>query len=368
MEPAIKTASLIVSMPSDIYNPGDIITFNTNSANDTTTHRIEFKNYENGLTNDPTFLTSGDANDDIDTGKVQKSDIIGKVILSVPYVGYFVEFAKTPQGFIFLIVVPATIVVYEETRFLFGTFTGLFRRKRKDNVIPQWQADSILTKRIKSPALFIFPFLSSLLVFSNFSISYFGDIEKSIGNVMSAASSFGEPPPTPETTKLVINEVYYDVDSTGLRSHGANTEDEGANEWIEIYNPNDFDVPFKDWQICDNTSCITITPNVDVPALGFALVSRDASTWTFWTIPPEAEKIHSLGGTPLGLSNTGDRLLLKNPENVDIDAMSWGSDTTYLNPSATDVDDGHSLERVPAGTDTDAASDFQDILPPTPGT
>jgi hypothetical protein len=67
------------------------------------------------------------------------------------------------------------------------------------------------------------------------------------------------------------------------------------------------------------------------------------------------------------LNNTGDRLQLLNPDGVEVDSMSWDNDSTFLDPPATDVSDGHSLERDPDGTDTDTASDFVEREIPTPG-
>ncbi|MDH7475587.1 MAG: lamin tail domain-containing protein [Anaerolineae bacterium] len=68
-----------------------------------------------------------------------------------------------------------------------------------------------------------------------------------------------------------------------------------------------------------------------------------------------------------GLSNSGDRLVLRDGSGSEIDALSWGSDTTVFNPAAPDVAEGHSLERDPANADTDSASDFVDQATPAPG-
>lgn len=68
-----------------------------------------------------------------------------------------------------------------------------------------------------------------------------------------------------------------------------------------------------------------------------------------------------------GLSNTGDRLGLFTPGAVLIDGVSYGSDTTYLNPAATDVfnNSGATLIRTnyPTGSpsalpDTNTSADF----------
>ena len=212
--------------------------------------------------------------------------------------------------------------------------------------------------------LFLFLMVASFISY-RVTHAYFIDTAVSENMTFSAAESFGEEEsPSTQSVSIVINEVYYDV---GLRTNGSNSESEPDNEWIELYNTTALSINVKDWEICDNNDCMTINPNVSVPSLGFALVSRDASTWTFWTIPSGIEKINSLGGTPPQLSNVGDRVILKDNAGEIVDQMSYGTDNTILNPSAAGVAEGHSLERSPTGFDTDSGSDFVDRETPTPG-
>lgn len=138
MEPAIKTASIVVSSPQPNYFTGDIITFRPEGrAMDFVTHRIEFKDFPNGVDNEPIYKTSGDANEDFDIWEVTNEQIVGKVVFSVPYLGYVADFAKKPQGFILLVIVPATIVIYEELRFLreilFKSLKKLKKKKIEDH-------------------------------------------------------------------------------------------------------------------------------------------------------------------------------------------------------------------------------------------
>jgi signal peptidase I len=397
MEPAISTGSVVVSLPKENYVAGDVITFaqKTNSKN-LITHRVVFKNFPDGVNGSPTYITAGDANEDFDSAPVTDEQIVGKSILSVPYLGYLANFAKTPYGFIFLVIVPATIIIYEEFKFLLREIKKIFskissrlhfkgrtfkgRRTIKDQSPnthnAQRQSLSVTKKTLSLRSLSILiPMFGASMVFAGLASSYFSDTEKSAGNVFSAAAEFPDITPTPtpgdQLIKLVINEVYYDVESAEPRGQGANLESDPVNEWVEIYNPNAFDVNFKDWQICDNSSCVTVNPNVDVPALGFALVSRDASTWTYWTIPSGVEKVHSLGGTPLALNNDGDRLILLNPDSVEIDRMSFEDILDGFTPncigSCPSAGDGQSLEREPDGTDTDTQIDFILREVPSPG-
>jgi hypothetical protein len=163
---------------------------------------------------------------------------------------------------------------------------------------------------------------------------------------------------------LVVNEVYYDVDG----SHG--TETANQNEWVELYNPTSSAVNLKDWKLCDNYGCSTLsTSDLDIPANGYAVVTKEASTWGFWTVPGSAVKI--VLGTAIGnsgLRNDGDRVILKNNSGSQIDAMSYGDDTFGLSPACAGVSPGHSLARHPAGQDTGVREDFEDLSSPNPGT
>ncbi len=105
MEPAIKTGSVVVVKPESSYKTGDVITFSEkNNPKITTTHRV-FGIDEGG------FITKGDANNSTDSARVAAEQIIGKTIFSIPYLGYPVSFAKTQQGLLLLVIIPAIIII-----------------------------------------------------------------------------------------------------------------------------------------------------------------------------------------------------------------------------------------------------------------
>lgn len=109
MEPSIKTGGVVVIKPMDTYGVGDVITFGPRSkTKPPTTHRIvEVKA-------DGNFLTKGDANEDGDIRPVSRYEVIGKVLFTVPYVGYAVAAAQKPWGFTIIVVIPAAIIIWEE--------------------------------------------------------------------------------------------------------------------------------------------------------------------------------------------------------------------------------------------------------------
>ena len=195
--------------------------------------------------------------------------------------------------------------------------------------------------------------LSALFIATVFTSAYLLDNEISAGNTFTATTW------TVATTPVAINEVYYDVDPAHGNDGGAD-----SNEWIELYNNTSSAIPLEDWTVSDNTVIRTIGSNVSIPAKGFALISKSVNTWSYWIIPADAEKINLAIGD---LSNSGDRLILRDSLNNIIDQISYGTDTTILNPSISDVPEGHSISRSPNGKDTDNAGDFINSAAPTPG-
>lgn len=117
MEPAIYTGSLIFVTPQEDYNKGDVITFKSrlhegDPKEYIITHRIEEVRVDNG---DYFFTTKGDNNDDVDPLEVNKLNVIGKVNPTViPGIGYIIGFAKTPVGFLVLILFPAILLIILE--------------------------------------------------------------------------------------------------------------------------------------------------------------------------------------------------------------------------------------------------------------
>jgi signal peptidase len=120
MSPAIPAGSMIVvaeTAPSEVQQD-DVITFDspggieeTATGPERVTHRVVEVVQENG---DPHFRTQGDANDEPDPNLVPPGNLIGRVMFSIPLVGYLVSFANTDAGILALVVVPAVLLGLNE--------------------------------------------------------------------------------------------------------------------------------------------------------------------------------------------------------------------------------------------------------------
>jgi signal peptidase I len=130
MEPKIRVGSLIFSKPAGDYNVGDIVTFKAQGGKTTVTHRIMEIESQGGAA---TYVTKGDANEDLDPDAVKKENIIGKTFLILPWIGYPIGYAKTKIGFILLILIPSIIIIYEELRKIGMEFKKKLKIADKEN-------------------------------------------------------------------------------------------------------------------------------------------------------------------------------------------------------------------------------------------
>jgi len=113
MTPAIKTGGIVVIKPMDNYKIGDVITFQKTKTQEPITHRIYDMKVSEGK---PYYITKGDANEEPDQREVPKDEVLGKVLVSVPYLGYAVDFAQKPLGFALIIIVPAFLIIFDEVK------------------------------------------------------------------------------------------------------------------------------------------------------------------------------------------------------------------------------------------------------------
>ena len=126
MEPTVPTGSLIFVRPAAGYANGDIITVRTGDEK-TVTHRIiEVLNTDIG----PAFRTKGDNNEEADPVEIALADIIGKTVLTVPYLGYPVAYAQTRTGFVTLILFPAVLIILSELVSIVREARRLLRKRR----------------------------------------------------------------------------------------------------------------------------------------------------------------------------------------------------------------------------------------------
>ncbi len=133
MEPAIKTGSVVVVRSKSAYSIGNIITFGPNTRETPpTTHRIvDVERIGNSFY----YTTKGDANNSPDPRKIRHMAVIGKVMFSVPYLGYGVAAAQKPLGFVLLAGIPAGALIIIESQKIIREIKSSRKKKEEDQKI-----------------------------------------------------------------------------------------------------------------------------------------------------------------------------------------------------------------------------------------
>lgn len=113
MAPTYTTDSALLVKPvdADDVREGDVIVFLTEADRPMVAHRVVAIESTAGGT---AFVTKGDANEDPDHDPVPASEVRGRVVAGVPYLGIFVRVVHHPVGFVLLLVLPALALIAEE--------------------------------------------------------------------------------------------------------------------------------------------------------------------------------------------------------------------------------------------------------------
>lgn len=101
MTPTIPVGSLVIIKETDAngIKNSDVITFK-GSSNTVVTHRVVEVSKDK-----QSFTTRGDANNTNDPLPVVSGNLIGKVVIHIPFIGYLLQFLKTKYGLVVIIAV-----------------------------------------------------------------------------------------------------------------------------------------------------------------------------------------------------------------------------------------------------------------------
>lgn len=127
MEPEYPVGSLIYTIevnPHDLQN-GDDITFMLNE-NTIVTHRIIEVVPDNEDSEVLRFRTKGIANESEDLNLVHYKNVLGKPVVTIPYLGYVAHYVQHPPG-IYIAIVAAAIL------FLLSFLPELLSKDEKEN-------------------------------------------------------------------------------------------------------------------------------------------------------------------------------------------------------------------------------------------
>jgi signal peptidase I len=111
MEPTFKTGSIIAVKP--VEDPtklvkDDVITY-LQQGGSLVTHRITDVIRQKDQT---MYQTKGDNNSDVDTQPVLSQNVVAKYEgITIPYLGYFIDFAKSSKGMAILLILPGLMLL-----------------------------------------------------------------------------------------------------------------------------------------------------------------------------------------------------------------------------------------------------------------
>ena len=130
MYPTIKAGDVVVTYKDDKdkYNVGDVVTFISDSNGGiTVTHRVVEVYELNGYYS---YATKGDNNNAKDSEMVKSDNVLGKVVLKIPKIGYAQQFLVSKTGWIVAVLLPCLgVVIYDIMKLVMSIFG-----KRKEKI------------------------------------------------------------------------------------------------------------------------------------------------------------------------------------------------------------------------------------------
>jgi hypothetical protein len=151
----------------------------------------------------------------------------------------------------------------------------------------------------------------------------------------------------------VITEVLFNPAQAGI---------DKDHEWIEIYNDGDVSVQLLGWSLADDDGADFLPAHTLDPG-AYVIVASSAAFHSEYPDYDGSVLVIADGDIGDGLSNTGDRLILRDPSGQVIDRLSYGADRSVLDPAAPLAAGGSSIERSVAK----ATSAFVMNESPSPG-
>jgi signal peptidase I len=290
MEPAIKVGSVVFTqkVKPETLKTGEIITYTSvEDPKISVTHRLVAIEEKEGKS---VFKTKGDANNTEDNAGVSPSQIKGKVIFSLPFLGYLSVWIKKPLGFGLLVILPAILIIISE-------ILNIKRVIEKE-----------VEKKYKSINSLLIFFLLGISLFQVKPINaYFSDTAVIEGNTFSMASEW-PPPPPPVAGSVVINEVMW-MGSTVS----------SADEWIELRNMTNLFVDVGKWTVENakdsGTRTVRLPNGVNsiIPANGYLLIAKYPETSANSALNVSVDIVENLS---LLDSENGDLILKDNEGNI----------------------------------------------------
>lgn len=313
MSPALSKGDLTVvhSVPSKQLSAGDIITFaSPDNPRVSITHRIVKtpSQTKSGL-----FVTKGDANSVADT-PIAGSSIVGRVDAQLPAVGHAIDFIRNPIGLLLIIYVPALLVVIDELRRLHTHF------KRRDiyftlpGLGKKFRHRSTKVKTIGFLKSLGFCVVAGTLIVLPTQSAFSSSVVLQ-ANTISTSSAANQP------TDILLRVIRFQCSPDNTAAQSRLVE-------VLLFNRSSADISAAGWYIESSAGRVaTFGQNTSFDA-------RDN-----YDIEPDLAAAQ-------GVNYSGDYLALFDQNGQVVDAVSWGTDTSYLNPNLPGALEGDEFRRL----------------------
>lgn len=414
MAPAISQGSLVIDhhVNPRTIKAGEVITYiNPQNTRQTITHRVVKSEARPGLT---ALVTKGDANQAPDR-EILGGSVVGRVVLHIPYLGSATNWLHTLPGLFLLVLLPGLIIIIDEIRRMNRALTDPIRRDHGQNPGVEFYAAqpsveverSGAGNRTRSPGTRPRTFdgikrISVLLILlGGFTGVTFSSLSASARLTNNSIST------TPQTANHLLIEAVFAGAALPSGCGDISISESNQNTGSDSTNTNNVSIHCESSSSTSSTS--NTSNNVSVGSStggnsssnntsGGSVTSGSTSTsitinnssgtsanpahsaielynptasavdLSGWSLIGTAGPTTSLSGTlsshgllivNLGsvLTPAGDHLSLKHGVSA-IDALSWGSDTSILSPSAPAITPNHYLQRINLGVDTNTAADW----------
>ncbi len=341
MTPTINVGDLIIARPQkNHYEPGQVIAYDMPGKDKVVvTHRVVDVSFD---AKGATYRTKGDANNEADSFNVPEASVLGRNILTIPYVGRVLGFAKTKAGFLSLVLIPAGLVILGEVGVIIREMRrGRKKEKRQARNITRPSAPLMPQPTpafsISSPPQYFFEpayrtgkpaflesaptarapkrtqifvdsvsrrlvmLLAGLAVMLPSTWALYSDTAASTDNIFTTSEDFGVGP-----GDIVIDEVMW-----------MGTAGNGDDEWLELRNMTSDPIDLTHWEIVNAGSGAGTPVSLSgaVPSNGFWLLSRFVTTSSSVSSSITADQVTS----GLSFNNGGEQLTLRNASDVTID-------------------------------------------------
>lgn len=128
MSPNLGKGSLALVVESDQFSVGDIVTFKSPvDRSGYITHRIVGKNIEEELF----YKTKGDNNFTEDPWQITSDMLVGRVMVSIPYIGYPILFLKSSKIYLFILAGLLLLFSYVEISAISNEIIVMWKRKNQ---------------------------------------------------------------------------------------------------------------------------------------------------------------------------------------------------------------------------------------------